>query len=93
VLIPVKVDYSCEFAASDYQAWEKEYNQNIEVEHLTGFSSGRRNDNVDDVTDDYCLPQNFVDDFESMEPAERQFVLDELAGRPDLWDDESGVMF
>jgi hypothetical protein len=28
-----------------------------------------------------------------MEPAERQFILDELADRPDLWDEESEVMY
>ena len=27
-----------------------------------------------------------------MDPAERQEILDELAERPDLWSDESGVM-
>jgi len=28
-----------------------------------------------------------------MEPAERQFVLDELAERSELWEEGSGVMF
>jgi hypothetical protein len=27
-----------------------------------------------------------------MEPAERQFILDELAGRPELWDQKGEVM-
>jgi hypothetical protein len=39
----------------------------------------------------YALPYDFPDEFEQMEPAERQFILDELAGRPDLLDQE-GVM-
>ena len=28
-----------------------------------------------------------------MEPAERQFILDELADKPELWDEEQEVMF
>ncbi len=31
------------------------------------------------------------EEFEDMEPAERQYVLDELAGRPDLWDESEVV--
>jgi hypothetical protein len=40
---------------------------------------------------DLALPPDFLDEFERMQPQERQFILDELADRPDLWDEE-GVM-
>jgi hypothetical protein len=39
-----------------------------------------------------ALPYDFIEEFESMKPGERQFILDELADRPELWDEESDVM-
>ena len=33
------------------------------------------------------------DELEKMEPAERQSILDELAERPDLWDENEEVMY
>ena len=40
-----------------------------------------------------ALPYDFLEEFEEMEPAERQFILDELAGRPEFWNEESEVTF
>jgi len=40
----------------------------------------------------FALPCDFITELEKMEPAERQFILDELAERPDLWDEEE-VMY
>ena len=37
---------------------------------------------------DYALAYDFLDEFERMEPEERQFVLDELAETPELWDEQ-----
>ena len=36
----------------------------------------------------YALPYDFIEEFERMEPEERQFVLDELAEKPELWNEE-----
>ncbi len=36
--------------------------------------------------DDYALPSDILEQIEEMEPEERQYVLEELATRPDLWD-------
>ena len=41
---------------------------------------------------DFALPYDFLEEFEQMELQERQFILDELADRPELWDEESEVM-
>jgi hypothetical protein len=35
---------------------------------------------------------DFIDELEKLDPIERQIVLDELANRPDLWNDGE-VMF
>ena len=39
------------------------------------------------------VPYDFLAEFEGMEPAQRQALLDELADRPELWDRESEVLF
>ena len=42
---------------------------------------------------DLTLPYDFLDELEQMSPDERHLILDELAQRPELWDEESEVMF
>ena len=37
-------------------------------------------------------PYDFLGEFEKLSPEERQVLLDELANRPDLWNDEE-VMY
>ncbi|MEE9169661.1 MAG: hypothetical protein V3U73_07825 [bacterium] len=97
VLIPVEIDYSQKFGPSNQEIWDAEYTANVKA--TTWLSSFDRKSDKDDqslVTDyfsDYALPYDFLDEFERMEPAERQFILDELADRPELWDEESEVMF
>jgi len=36
----------------------------------------------------YALPSDILEQIEDMEPEERQYILDELAVRPDLWGEE-----
>jgi proteasome lid subunit RPN8/RPN11 len=97
ILIPVEIDYSQEFGPSNQEAWDVEYKNNIKANTL--LSSFDRNSTKSDeplVTDDfssYSLPFDFIGELEKMEPAERQFILDELAERPELWDEESEVMY
>jgi len=38
------------------------------------------------------LPYDFLEEFEKMELEEKRFILDELAEKPDLWDEENEVM-
>lgn len=89
-IIPVEVDYSYPFGPSDQESWEAEYKANIKacsagppVRHLF------EDENELDVRD-LCIPDEWVEDFEAMEPAERQFIIDELAARPDLWEETDG---
>jgi len=94
VLIPVEIDYSKDFNSSDRQTWDAEYKKNIKA-----VSWMTEPDKINETTkahNDYsnlALPYDFLEEFENMEPQERQFILDELADRPDLWDEESEVMF
>ena len=92
VLIPTEIDYRHEFSPSDHVLWDAEYAANIEATEWLSTRTTKEGSATEHDLSGYALPYDFVDEFEKMEPAERQFVLDELAERPDLWDEE-GVMF
>jgi hypothetical protein len=87
ILIPVCVDYSCEFSASDHNNWLTEYKGNIKV--LSGLI--RDNTLLSDMGEyglnEFHLSQDILEQLEDMEPAERKSLLDEIAERPELWSD------
>ena len=94
LLIPVEVDYCQDFGPSDKKAWDAEYEANIKATEW--LSECNRIGDTLKAEADYsklALPYDFLEEFENMEPAERQFILDELADRPELWNEESEVMF
>ena len=92
IKIPVEVDYSHEFGPSDKEKWDAEYKANVTIDNLTSiFTTDKNAASVID-SDRLALPYDFLDDFEDMSPAERQYVLDELACEPQLWNREE-VMY
>jgi proteasome lid subunit RPN8/RPN11 len=102
-IIPVEVDYSLPFEGVDRNAWEAEYKANVHEDPFpfgvfsrSGTSSGRRGDPFFDLegnTGALPTPDQWLQTLEAMEPADRQLVVEELAARPDLWDDESEVIY
>ena len=93
VLIPTEIDYCHDFGPTDHELWDAEYAANIKaVEWATKRFAEEKTLTRNELCG-YALPYDFLDEFEKMEPAERQFVLDELAERPGLWDEEREVMF
>jgi len=93
VLIPVEIDYSQDFGPSDQGLWDTEYASNIKAaEWLSSRVLKDDNSNKHNLSG-HALPYDFIDEFKRMEPAERQSILDELAERPELWDEESEVMY
>ena len=96
VVIPVCVDYSLPFGPSDHEDWEAEYKANIKVasfSHRLVFDDEVLAEPTEANLDEYCLPQEILEQLEEMEPAERKMILDELAARPDLWADEEVVPY
>jgi len=93
VLIPTAIDYSHEFGPSSRKEWDAKYSANIQVKNLSSCYENREHTSVEKDLDRYALPCDFVDELESMNPTECQFILDELGARPDLWDDEREVIF
>lgn len=95
ILIPVEIDYSSDFGPSDHQAWDAEFQANVKQEVWPEIHSSRRGEITQTGGDlsSLALPYDLLGEFERMEPAERQYILDELAERPELWDQEDEVMF
>ena len=87
VLVPVQVDYSQPFGASDQKAWEAEYQANISAEAERAGLGQLAEIGYGAAFGDYSLPDDWLGELEAMEPVERQYILDELAGRPDLWEE------
>ena len=83
--IPVEVDYSAEFAASDWPAWEQEYQANIACRKSPGTLATAAG--AGDAFEHTGFADDWLEELEAMDPAERRVVLDELGGRPDLWDE------
>ena len=92
VLIPVEIDYSQDFESSDHDLWDTEFAAHIKANEWP--DEGKKPEDLAEEydLDSYALPYDFLDEFEQMEPQERQFILDELANRPELWNPKSEVM-
>ena len=92
VLIPVEVDYGCEFAASDPEAWELEYQTNIDARHTELSFIGRERSRFGGTVDsdemfgsDMCVDDVTVAELADMDPSEREFVLGELGCGAGAW--------
>ena len=94
VLISVEINYNCDFEASDKNIWDAEFQANIKAgDWLSEYDKKGQIHSVKSDDTGYALPYDFINELEKMEPAERQLILDELADRPDLWDEESEAMY
>lgn len=93
VLIPVEIEYSYDFGPTDKETWDAEYHANINVTNFTNCVNKAGHTSANSDLSSYALPYDFLEEFESMCPEERQFILDELAERPKLWNKESEEIF
>jgi len=89
-VIPVAVDYSREFGPSNHEAWKAEYQSNLRLDSWT-WSLGETYGAAPKKETAVSLADDWLDAFEEMDPEDRRFVIDELAARPDLWDESEGV--
>jgi hypothetical protein len=92
VLIPVELDYDGMFAGSDHEAWELEYQTNIDVRQMAIplFGQGRSrfsgNDDSEEMFgSDMCVDDVTVAELADMDPAERAHVLGELGRGEGSW--------
>jgi proteasome lid subunit RPN8/RPN11 len=92
ILIPAEVDFTTCFGPSQHEAWDQEYNANVHADAWSWGMDGRQSFGGQPSLDRYCVPEDWLDEFEAMEPADQRLILDELANRPDLWGEEVEVI-
>ena len=90
LLIPVEVDYSEPFGPSNQEAWEKEYQANINPEAEWLQSHCFSDADYQAAMAGYCVPQDWIEELESMDPFERREMLAELTGCSELWEEGEG---
>ncbi len=88
VLVPVGIDYSQDFGASNQELWDTEYTANIKAAEWLSTRTRKQENSGNHDLSGYALPNDFIEEFERMELEERQFILDELAERPELLNEE-----
>lgn len=104
VNIPVCVDYSHEFNASDFALWTQQYKSNVTEDlTLTKLSKSKkstkeqRKDSETFSAEDCGFPlitdEEMLSEIDQMHPAERGIFMEELAVRSDFWDEEMGVYY
>lgn len=84
VLLPVQLDYSEPFEGSSHKRWNQEFKENIQEEIFQRATKISQQD----IFGSDIMPYDFIEEFEQMDIDERQMYLDELAERPDLWNQE-----
>ena len=101
IIIPVDVDFGTPFGPSQQEAWEAEYKANIDAMTWTwgldaheplGREFGKPSIPASTL-DRVSVPDDWMEELEAMEPAERQLIMDELSARPDLWGDQIGGFY
>jgi hypothetical protein len=92
VLVPTEVDYCEPFGPSDHKTWEAEYCAHVRASVWPNSVPASEIQLVEGQAHGCAVPYDFLAEFEGMDPVQRQLVLDELADRPELWDEEQEVM-
>ena len=87
-VIPVEINFSRPFGASDHEAWEAEYRANILPAEWEVPVVGHHERTAATDFGSYSLADDLLEDLQAMEPEEREYVLQEMAARPDLWGQE-----
>ncbi len=102
IQLPVRIDYDVEFQAPDFDAWKRQYKDNVFEEQLTFGPAGDKDQSksVDsepavDGTDDFLSLDcdDLLDEIDKLGPAERELFMDELAVRNQFWNEESEVLY
>ena len=74
-----------EAQASAHETWEAEYQANINPEVVCGAVTCFGYAGYESVLAGYCTPEDLLGELEALDPDERQYILNELAGHQDLW--------
>ena len=99
IKIPVYVDYSEPFKASDFKLWEKQYESLVTEANIFSVVSRpeKKNPllenerqvfgNTDQFSNGLMSSEELINELEMLHPSERQAFMDELAYRSEFWDE------
>jgi len=102
IKIPVYIDYSCEFDASDFKEWTKQYKANVTKEIIVSplkeaKAKEKEPTDIFGGTETYEMSgvssEELLEEIDMMEPMERQMFMDELAIRSDFWNEYESEVF
>ena len=88
ILIPTEVDYTRDFGPSDRECWDVEYEIDVRATEWLNTPPQRQEQPATTALAAPVLSNDLLDEFERMDPVQRQLILDELADRPELWSGE-----
>ncbi|MBW8017922.1 MAG: hypothetical protein FVQ82_17260 [Planctomycetes bacterium] len=102
--IPICVDYNCEFDASEFEVWQQQYIANVTEDRFISMTENSRKhagreEEIDvfgsDGSEELDFDgQDLLSEIDSMDPMERQHLIEELSIRSEFWDeDESEVLY
>jgi len=104
VEIPVVIDYSHEFDASNFGDWKQHYLANVAEEKMNDFeSNSNTSQNVSlqegffgsDTFEslDAATSEELLLEIDDMDPMEREYFMNELSLRSDFWDETESEVF
>jgi proteasome lid subunit RPN8/RPN11 len=99
ILIPTDIDFSQDFGPSDHSAWDARFQADVQpMEWLNRPASTQEKPAANSQAGEAPCPPaggpsgDFLDEFERMDPVQRQLILDELADRPELWSGQEVIV-
>jgi proteasome lid subunit RPN8/RPN11 len=104
VKVPVCVDYSYEFDATDFEIWKQQYRANVIEDTIFSFAGKEKMTKVQQENETGIFGgqdfgsasgysnQELLAEIEQMDPMDREIFMEELAVESDFWN-ESEVLY
>ena len=102
--IPVSIDYSRQFEASNFELWEQQYKANVTKDDPLREFEEKRNPKTDKerkeaaavINNNFgaesdCTALYALKHLDNLDPMERETFMDEFAVHSDFWDEENEV--
>ena len=91
MVIPVEVDYEKPFGPSDCEVWEAEYQASIKASPTGDLFQDSFGYTAAEELCGYPSADDWLEELDAMDPAERRLVVDELTARGDVWEESEVI--
>jgi proteasome lid subunit RPN8/RPN11 len=93
ILLPTAVDFSRDFGPSQHECWDVEYELDVKsMEWPRGTVLAEEKPPAGGPQPGAPPVGSILQEFEFLDPVQRQLFLDELAERPELWNGEEVIL-